>query len=120
VQLTLNQTPSTTIGTDFGSETVGLSTAASSFTLGDADTNLLLTSTGSPIIQIVGADSSDFVINQPTSFLTQAQPGGPITGGTFAIAFVPTATGVRTATIRIGSSDPDVPTYTFNVTGVGV
>ncbi|MGD0542751.1 MAG: Ig-like domain repeat protein, partial [Tepidisphaeraceae bacterium] len=83
-QLTLNETPSTTIGTYFGSETIGLSTAASSFTLGDADSNLTLTSPGSPIVQILGADPNDFVITQPPYIVTK-NPDGSYTGGVFTI-----------------------------------
>ncbi|MGD0460909.1 MAG: Ig-like domain repeat protein [Tepidisphaeraceae bacterium] len=110
-QLTLNETPSAAIGTDFGSETIGLSTAASSFTMGSADTsqNFSLTSTSSPAIQIAGADPNDFVVTQPST----------LNSGVFTIAFQPTAAGTRTATIRIATTDTDVPTFTFNITGVG-
>jgi hypothetical protein len=111
VPVTFNETPSTTDGTDFGSATVGLSTAPSVFTLGDADSSpsFTLTSTQNPIIQVIGADPNDFVITQPSTLV----------GGTFTIAFLPTATGVRTATIKIATNDPDVPNFTFNVTGIG-
>ncbi len=109
VQLSLNQTPSATIGTDFGSQTVGTSGTVSSFTLGLADQSFNLTSTANPPVQITGADPNDFVITEPSTF----------ENGTFTIAFLPTATGTRTATIRIQTNDPDQPVFTFNVTGVG-
>jgi hypothetical protein len=117
--LTPGEAASAAVGTDFGSEIVGLSTAASSFTLGSADIapNFTLTSTSTPIIQIIGADPNDFVITQPPYIETTSN--GTTTGGVFTIAFVPTATGVRTATIRISTNDSDFPTFTFNVTGVG-
>jgi hypothetical protein len=121
VPVTLNQTPSTAAGTNFGTESIGLSTAPSTFTFGDADSSAaLITSTGNPIVQITGADAADFVITQPP-FLFSVNPSTEqVTPGTFTIAFLPTATGVRTATIHILTSDSDQANFSFTVTGVGV
>jgi hypothetical protein len=128
VAVTNGQTPSVATGTDFGTSIVGLSTAPSTFTFGDADPTLgfILTATHNPIVQILGADPGDFVVTQPSLLVTQdqtdspGQGGGTVTNaGTFTIAFLPTATGVRTATIKISTNDSDVKDFTFTVTGVG-
>ncbi|MFT3785298.1 MAG: Ig-like domain repeat protein [Tepidisphaeraceae bacterium] len=109
VELQPNQTPSTATGTNFGSRPVGVTGAASSFGLATLDQYFNLSLTGSPFVKIAGANPGDFILTQPTS----------ANGFVFTISFKPTAKGTRTATITIPTNDPNLPNWTFTVTGVG-
>jgi hypothetical protein len=97
---------------------VGSSTAATQFNiqnLGNATLNL--TGTAPSYVTISGANASDFVLTQPTAATVAA--GGSVP---FTIAFAPTSTGSKTATITIDNDDStgnEAP-YIFTVTGTGV
>lgn len=108
-------TPSTSDFTDFGSLDVSeVILTTHSFIIqntGSADLSL----TGLPQVQISGANAGDFVVStQPASSTISA--GGSIS---FQIAFDPTTTGFRTATVMVPNNDADENPYTFNIQGLG-
>jgi N-acetylneuraminic acid mutarotase len=107
-------TPSTTDGTDFGSADISTGTVDHIFTItntGSADLNL----SGSPKVQISGANASDFSVT--------VEPSSPIVanGGmtTFTVRFDPSAVGLRSATISIDNDDSDENPYDFAIQGAG-
>ncbi len=74
-----------------------------------------LTLSGTPVVAISGADSSSFV---QASLPNATVPAGQ--NSSFSIEFSPASVGVKIATISVSSDDPDTPTYSIIVTGVGV
>jgi hypothetical protein len=69
---------------------------------------------GTPAVRITGADAASFkVISQPSSSIEANHSSG------FTVAFIPTSTGTKTATISIAGNDPAHNPYTFTVTGTG-
>lgn len=103
----LNNTlfPSTTINTDsasktFSIENIGLTT---------------LTLSGSPTVQITGANASDFiVVSQPSTSIASSG------SSPFSIKFHPTGDGVRTALVSIPNSDSNENPYLLTIQGTGV
>jgi len=97
---------------DFGTRTNNTDTDVV-FTIenpGTAD----LTLSGTPIIDIVGADAGQFSV--------QAQPTSPValSGSTdFTIRFSPTSSGAKTASIAIASNDSDENPYDLTLNGTG-
>ena len=71
--------------------------------------------TGSPAVEISGADASMFsVVSQPTDSLA------PFSYRTFNLTFSPTGlAGTKTATITIRSNDPSVGVFTVHLEGEG-
>lgn len=106
--------PSASDDTDFGyvSLTGSGSRLFSISNTGDAELEL----SGSPIVEIVGADASDFnVVATPNS------PLDPLTGlSTFEIEFTPGTTGLKEARVVIASDDDDEPLYEFAIEGTAV
>jgi len=102
--------PSSADGTDFGSVVVGSAGITRTFTLVNAGSQEL-SLTGSPAIQISGANAADFSIVQPTS--SSIAGGG---SSTFQIVFQPQSAGTKTARISI-ASDAGAEPYTFDVQG---
>lgn len=96
---------------NFGTGTIG--TPAFIYTVSvrnDGATDLA----GFPL-SLGGAHPGDFAINAnnlPASL-------GIFTSATFSVRFTPSASGPRTATLTIGSNDPDQPVSTLTLTGVG-
>jgi hypothetical protein len=71
--------------------------------------------TGTPIVNIGGANPGDFTVT--------TVPSTPIIGGSstsFIITFSPTYTGIRTAIVSIANNDSDENLYTFLIQGTGV
>lgn len=105
--------PSVTDDTDFG--TIDLNTGARDhiFTIQNiGNTNLTLS--GSPIVNIAGADASDFTVTQ--------QPTSPVSSGnsvSFTVRFNPSAVGLRSATISIDNNDSNENPYNFAIQGTG-
>jgi len=113
-QVMLNQPPTAANGTDFGTVAVGSSSAAATFALYTADTSYNLGLTGD--ITLSGTNPGDFLLTQ----LSVAQdPSNGDEYFVFTVTFNPQATGTRTATVNIATTDSDVPDFTFGVTGVG-
>ncbi|GEM_PF-702258 len=73
-----------------------------------------LTLTGTPVIDITGADASDFIVMQ--------QAVSPVVNGintAFKILFRPTVAGVRQADVKIVNNDSDENPYVFRIQGTG-
>ncbi|MCI0538062.1 MAG: choice-of-anchor D domain-containing protein, partial [Verrucomicrobiales bacterium] len=107
-------TPSTADHSDFGSADISAGFVDRVFTIansGSANLNL----TGTPRVQISGANPADFSVT--------VQPSSPVaaTSGTtiFTVNFNPTATGLRSATISIANDDADENPYDFAIQGTG-
>jgi surface protein len=106
-------TPSISNNTDFGSVLASSGTIVKTFTIENTgNQNLLLT--GSPIVNITGANASDFTVTiVPSTTVTS------VSNTTFQITFDPSAVGDRTATISIANNDTDENPYTFAIQGTG-
>lgn len=68
-----------------------------------------------PGIVVDGADAADFTVygTLPPAIL----PGGSFT---FSVRFVPSTTGIRTASLHIPSNDPDEASFDISMTGTGI
>jgi hypothetical protein len=95
----------------FGSVNLGPSTSNQTITIrntGDgALTGLALT--------LAGTNASDFITSALSS--TSIAPGGSLT---FTVTFKPSATGNRSASLRIANNDADENPYDLALTGTGV
>ena len=112
-------TPATADDTDFGTTNVAGGTVVKTFTIANTNVNPAtpvgdITLTGTPLVSIGGTNAADFTVT--TTPASSIAPGNTTT---FQITFDPSATGTRTATIRIDSNDGDEGTYTFAVQGMG-
>jgi len=100
-------------GTDFGEVIIG-DTTSQTFIIsntGLADLNL----TEIPLVDMTGPNAGDFaVIVTPDSLV----PAG--SQSSFTIQFVPTAQGIREATVVIYNNDSDENPYTFSIRGTCV
>ena len=97
---------------DLGSESVGISGTAKTFTLrntGTATLNVNLT------INVDGANAGDFVVDT-TGMSPVIGPGGHTA---FTVTFTPSAAGPRSATLHISSNDLDENLFDINLTGTG-
>jgi hypothetical protein len=56
----------------------------------------------------------------PCTLKASSPPGGPGETTTFSVAFSPTSTGPKSATVNILSNDPDHESYTFTVQGTAL
>jgi hypothetical protein len=108
-ELAPGQAASAAAQTAFGSVKVGSASTAASFGLASADAGFALNLTGTPFVQLAGPDAADFVLTQPTS----------ANGFVFTMTFKPKAKGTRTAVVSIATNDPDLPIFTFNLSGTG-
>lgn len=103
----------------FGSAVVGSATSAATliFTIrsvGAGQLNLQ-PNTSIPRVSTSGGNAGDFAITQqPTQYVN----GG--TSTTFTAKFTPSASGVRTTSLRIQNNDTDENPFIINVTGTGV
>lgn len=100
--------------TSFGTVRVGYASASTTVTIQNTG-NATLNLTGSPIVSIVGGNTSDFqIVSQPSA--------STIIGSsslTFTVRFTPTATGARSSTFQIANNDSNEGTYTVNISGTG-
>jgi alpha-tubulin suppressor-like RCC1 family protein len=101
-------------GTDFGSAGMAGATAMRTFTIqntGMAPLHL----TGSPTVAVSGLHAADFTVTQPP-----ISPVAGLTGTTtFQVTFVPSALGMRMATLTVTNDDANGSPYTFAVQGTG-
>jgi surface protein len=105
-------TPSTTDHTDFGTLNTVSGSIVRTFTIENTGANTLSLS-GSPIINITGANASDFVVTViPSASLTASGTT------TFQITFTPSAVGLRKATVSIANDDSNENPYTFSIHGM--
>jgi surface protein len=105
--------PTTSDHTDFGDAYITLGTSVRTFTIENLG-NSSLTLSGTPLINITGANSSDFTVT--------TAPTSPIPGAgnsTFEITFTPSGLDNRTALVSIANNDADENPYTFTIQGVG-
>lgn len=101
-------------GTYFGSVVVDSSAIVHEFTINNVGHGSLQL-TGSPIVEISGPNAGDFSLTvQPSSTVP------PLGNTTFAIGFSPTASGERTAIVRIANNDRDENPYEFVIGGRGL
>lgn len=106
---TPDTTPSTTDGTDFGAQGVGVSRNELFFIINQGDADLTVTN---PVIS--GADAGEFrIISQPTS------PVSANSQTDFALEFTPTTVGLKQATVTFTTNDVDEGTFRFDVQGTG-
>jgi len=106
-------TPSITNHTEFGSALVNGGTVVRTFTIENSGP-LPLNLTGTPRVQIGGAQAADFSVT--------LQPATPVSSGsntTFQVTFDPSAAGLRTATLSIACDDADENPYNFSIQGNG-
>jgi hypothetical protein len=100
--------------TDFRNVDITSGTKSNSFeikNLGGGTLNL----DGVPIVAISGTNAADFTVTtQPASIALAF-----VETTTFTIAFDPSATGDRTATVSIANDDADDDPYTFSIGGTG-
>lgn len=95
----------------FGSINLGAASATETLTINNTGTATL----SGLAVSISGANPGDFTLETPaTTFLA------PSAGTTFKVAFRPTASGTRTATLQLASNDPDENPFTVTLTGTGV
>ncbi|MCF7826809.1 MAG: choice-of-anchor D domain-containing protein, partial [Candidatus Marinimicrobia bacterium] len=106
--------PSLSDLTDFGSRDIFAAQLSHSFTIQNVGSGVL-TLTGLPRVQISGVNAGDFVVSQQPSSST-VSPSGSLT---FQVAFDPTTTGVRQATVIIANNDSDENPFTFAIKGLG-
>ena len=101
---------------DFGQIGIGSVAKTTTFSIGiNGMSTSTLNLTGSPLIQISGENADQFEITQPSTTTTKS--GSWIMDA--CIAFKPTSIGQKTATITIPNNSPDLPDFTFTVTGKG-
>ncbi len=99
----------------FGNINPGSSSGYKTFTITNTG-DLKLYLNGTPKISISGPHASEFTISQGAT--AASIDGGAST--TFQINYLPTAAGIRTATITILTNDSDFPSFQFIVTGGGL
>ncbi len=96
---------------DFGTIEINTSTSESYTISNTGDADLILS--GSPKVEINGADASQFSVT--------AQPSSPVASNgntTFTIEFAPTTEGTKNASVSIANNDSDENPFTFNISGV--
>jgi hypothetical protein len=106
-------TPSAADHTDFGSADITSGSVDRVFTIANTGVDPL-TLTGSPFVQITGANAADFSVT--------VQPSSPVAASgntTFTVHFDPSATGLRSATISIANDDANENPYDFAIQGTG-
>jgi len=106
-------TPSTSDHTDFGSADISSGSVDRVFTIANLG-NVNLNLTGSPRVQISGANAADFSVT--------VQPSSPVAASgntTFTVHFNPSAVGLRSATISIANDDANENPYDFAIQGTG-
>ena len=101
---------------DFGQIGLGSTAKTTAFYIGiNGVSPTTLNLTGKPIIQISGANADQFEVTQPST--TSTKSGSYIMDA--CITFKPTSIGQKTATIKIPNNSPDLPDFTFTITGKG-
>ena len=100
-------------GTNFGGACVQVGAITKTYTIvnaGNGDLHL----TGSPLVNVVGINSAQFAVNQPSQ--ATLLPGEFTT---FSITFNPNSLGIKFARVTISTDDCDEPVYDFTIKGRG-
>jgi hypothetical protein len=102
---------------DFGDSQINMSkTASISIQNTGANTSgTTLNLTGTPAIQISGANSNCFIVTQPAA---NSISSGSSTSAN--IRFLPDSEGVKTATVTVLNNSPEKPGFSFTITGNGL
>ncbi|MBP6409478.1 MAG: choice-of-anchor D domain-containing protein [Pseudarcicella sp.] len=110
-----SNTASASNNTQFGNVcAAGTGSISKTYTIKNTDVSGTLNLSGSPIVSITGADASSFSVStQPSATVS---PSGSTT---FTVAFDPTISGVKNATISIVNDDANENPYTFAIQGTG-
>jgi hypothetical protein len=104
-------TPSALDGTDFGGALAGSGTVVRTFTVTNSGTDTLSLYD----VRLTGTHASDFTVTTVPDLLVN--PGG---GTTVAVEFAPSATGTRTATLKIYNDDRNEGPFEFAIQGTGI
>lgn len=106
--------PTTTDYTDFGSVDAQVDSVIHTFKIFNGN-GATLTLNGTPIIAISGTHAAEFYVKvEPTTTVASND------STSFDIRFIPTAEGLRTATISIANTDADENPFTFDIRGFGL
>lgn len=106
-------TPTTTDWTDFGNVVLG-NNFSRVFTIQNTGSAALTLSGVSPYVVISGANAGDFSVTvAPANSIAAAG------STTFTVRFLPTAVGLRTATLTINNNDGNEGVYDFAIQGTG-
>ncbi|MBT8269321.1 MAG: choice-of-anchor D domain-containing protein [Bacteroidia bacterium] len=106
-------TPAVADDTDWGTVAIG-TPVVHTFTIHNTGTAPLNLTGAAPFIVIGGANPGDFAISAPPANVVP--PGGI---SNFNVTFLPTATGLRSATLTIANDDSDENPYNFDIQGTG-
>lgn len=100
---------------DFGSVAIGTAGAERPLVISNTGGGALVIPSGSDGIALSGADVSEFSIKSAPSSLTVSK------GGTvgMTLLFAPVSIGTKSAVLTIKSNDPELASYTINLTGTG-
>ena len=97
--------------THFGAVELSDTPITRTFTIKNTGEGILKLS-GSPVVQITGADAEDFSVTvQPETKLTKGNQTN------FEVTFTPTSVGVKQAQLVITNNDADEGDFTFTITG---
>lgn len=108
-------TPSTNDHTDFGTQSVGTGVVVRTFTIENTGAGVLnLTGSRNKVV-VSGTHAADFTVNIQPSSPVAASSGST----TFQITFIPSAGGLRKATVSIANDDADENPYNFDIQGIG-
>lgn len=107
-------TPDSIDHTNFGRTTAAGGTVVRTFTIKNTGTSPLHLN-GTPLVQITGANVSDFTVTSLPTTPLAARTGS----SSFGITFAPATSGVKSATVTVASTDADEPAYTFAIKGEG-
>jgi len=107
--------PSTADHTDFGSINAGIDSVIYTFTIHNAISGATLTLNGNPKVSLSGTAAADFVVVS-----APADTVSPGASTSFDLRFIPTAEGLRTATVSIANTDANENPYDFSVRGFGL
>lgn len=107
-------TPNTTDWTDFGNVVLG-NNFSRVFTIQNTGSAALTLSGASPYVVISGANAGDFSVTVAPITNSVAAAGFV----TFTVRFLPTAVGLRTATLTINNNDGNEGVYDFAIQGTG-
>ncbi|RZJ73629.1 choice-of-anchor D domain-containing protein [Flavobacterium sp.] len=105
-------TPSTTDNTNFGATLLNGGMLTKTFTIANTSVGSMPLNIGT--ITVIGAAAGDFTVTQPT--VTTLAVNATVN---FTIAFDPSATGARNATVVIPNDDPNENPYDFAIVGTG-
>ncbi|UBM58001.1 choice-of-anchor D domain-containing protein [Marinilongibacter aquaticus] len=106
-----SNSPSSSNGTDFGSQAVGSGSTQHTFTIQNTGTTTLNLNTSSPRVTIDPDNVGFSVSSQPSSGVSASGSSN------FQITFNPSSSGAKEAVVSIENDDYDEAPYTFSIQG---